>query len=208
MYKYGRKKLGLKELTAIGIGGMIGGGIFAVLGLSIKIAGPLAPVAFSIAGLIAFLTAYSCAKFSYYHPCIGGTIEYIAMGIDKEKLVGYLSTLLWVSYIVMLSLYSFAFGSHGAALLGFNEGTAGYVIVQHSLITLVLLTFVVINLLGAEIMGKIEDFLVYAKVAILLFFTVIGLLHSDPQLIFQAVVATASLHNSRRNDHILSLRGF
>ncbi|UXD21127.1 amino acid transporter [Ignicoccus pacificus DSM 13166] len=185
MYKYGRKKLGLKELTAIGIGGMIGGGIFAVLGLSIKIAGPLAPIAFSIAGLIAFLTAYSYAKFSYYHPCMGGTIEYIAMGIEKEKLVGYLSTLLWVSYIVMLSLYSFAFGSYGAALLGFKEGTLSYTFIQHVLITAILLTFMFINLLGAEIMGKIEDFLVYIKVAILLFFTVIGLLHSDPELIFK-----------------------
>ncbi len=185
MYKYGRKKLGLKELTAIGIGGMIGGGIFAVLGLSIKIAGGLAPVAFSIAGLIALLTAYSYAKFSYYHPCMGGTIEYIAMGLNKEQIVGYLSTLLWVSYIVMLSLYSFAFGSYGAALMGFSEGTLGYVTVKHLLITAVLVTFMIINLLGAEIMGKIEDFLVYAKVAILLFFIVIGLTHSNPEMIFK-----------------------
>jgi len=185
MYKYGRKKLGLKELVAIGIGGMIGGGIFAVLGLSIKIAGGLAPVAFTIAGIIALLTAYSYAKFSYYHPCMGGTIEYIAMGIDKEKLVAYLSTLLWISYIVMLSLYSFAFGSYSAALLGYQEGTPLYVVLKHLFLSVVIVAFMIVNLMGAEIIGKIEDILVYLKVGILLFFIIIGFMYAKPNMIFK-----------------------
>ena len=184
-FKYGRKKLGLKELTAIGIGGMIGGGIFAVLGLSIQLSGTLAPLAFFVASIIAFLTAYSYAKFSVYRPCIGGTVEYISMGINNEKIVGYLNTLLWFSYIVMLSLYSYAFGSYGAALLGFKEGSAQYVVVKHILLSLVLIIFTIVNLLGAEIMGKVEDLLVYAKVLILSLFAVIGLMRSDPSMIFK-----------------------
>ncbi len=184
-FKYGRKKLGLKELTAIGIGGMIGGGIFAVLGLSIQLSGTLAPLAFSVAAIIAGLTAYSYAKFSIYRPCMGGTIEYISLGIKNEKVVGYLNTLLWFSYIVMLSLYSYAFGSYAAAILGFQEGTSAYMVVKHLFLSLVLIAFMIINILGAEIMGKVEDLLVYVKVAILTIFAIIGFMRSDPSMIFK-----------------------
>ncbi len=187
-FKYGRKKLGLKELTAIGIGGMIGGGIFAVLGLSIQLSGTLAPLSFFVASIIAILTAYSYAKFSIYRPCMGGTIEYISLGIENEKVVGYLNTLLWFSYIVMLSLYSYAFGSYAAALLGFKEGTIYYVITKHIFLSLVLVVFTIVNILGAEVVGKVEDLLVYIKVLILSFFAIIGLLRSDPSMIFKGPI--------------------
>ena len=58
------KKLGFLEAFSIGVGGMVGGGIFAVLGLTIDLAKGAAPIAFLIAGLIALITAYSYAKLS------------------------------------------------------------------------------------------------------------------------------------------------
>ncbi|UXD21185.1 amino acid transporter [Ignicoccus pacificus DSM 13166] len=180
----GTHKLGLKELVAIGVGGMIGGGIFSVLGLLIQYAGPAAPFAFSIGAITAFLTAYSYAKFSYYHPCMGGTIEYIAMGIKNLFVLDYINSLLWVGYVVMVSLYAYAFGSYGAAMLGFAEGTFWYAIVRHALTTIVLIVFMVINLLGSHIMGKVEDVLVYIKVAILVMFALIGMTRSNPQMLF------------------------
>ena len=178
------KKLGLKELVAIGIGGMIGGGIFSTLGLLLQYAGVAAPFAFSIGAVIALLSAYSYAKFSYYHPCIGGTIEYIAMVIDNLFALDYINALLWVGYIVMVSLYAYAFGSYAAALLGFHEGTFWYFVIQHIMITLVLIAFTAINALGSHVMSKVEDLLVYVKVGILLFFVMIGLMRSDPTLLF------------------------
>ena len=50
------KKIGYLELTAIGIGGMVGGGIFSVLGLASQLAKGATPVAFTIAGIIALIT--------------------------------------------------------------------------------------------------------------------------------------------------------
>ncbi len=47
------KKIGLKDAISIGIGGMVGGGIFAVLGLAVSLAKGGTPVAFCFAGLIA-----------------------------------------------------------------------------------------------------------------------------------------------------------
>ncbi len=62
---------------AIGIGGMVGGGIFAVLGLSVQLAEGGAPVAFLIAGVIALLTARSYALLSRSYPSRGGTVTFV-----------------------------------------------------------------------------------------------------------------------------------
>lgn len=53
------EKIGFWEVTAIGIGGVVGGGILPVLGLSVHLAGGGAPLAFLLAGIVALVTAYS-----------------------------------------------------------------------------------------------------------------------------------------------------
>lgn len=57
-------KINLREAVSIGIGGMVGGGIFAVLGLSVELAGGAVPLSFTVAGIIALLTSYSYSKRS------------------------------------------------------------------------------------------------------------------------------------------------
>jgi len=67
-----KDKLGYWEVTAIGVGGMVGSGIFAVLGLSVDLNGGGAPMAFLIAGIVAFVTSYSYARLSVTFPSQGG----------------------------------------------------------------------------------------------------------------------------------------
>ena len=61
------KDLGLLELIAIALGGMVGGGIFTVLGISVAMIGNLTPMAIFIGGLIAALAAYSYIKLARYY---------------------------------------------------------------------------------------------------------------------------------------------
>ncbi len=63
--------LGAAKAYSIGVGGIIGGGIFAVLGLSLELSDSGAPVAFLFAGLVALLTAYSYARLSVRYPSGG-----------------------------------------------------------------------------------------------------------------------------------------
>jgi hypothetical protein len=159
-----REKIGFKEAFSIGVGGMIGGGIFAVLGLSIQLSKSAAPVAFLLAGLIALITSYSYAKLSVRYPSEGGTIEFLVKAFGNGWLSGGLNLLLLASYIVMISLYAYAFGSYGANVLGFLNP----VIAKHLLVTLSIVLFTAINALGAVISGRTEDALVALKLAILL----------------------------------------
>ena len=63
-----KTKIGYWEVVAIGIGGMVGGGIFTVLGLAVQLAHGGTPIAFALAGVVALLTTYSYAKLSVAFP--------------------------------------------------------------------------------------------------------------------------------------------
>ncbi len=164
-------KIGFWEAFSIGVGGMIGGGIFAVLGLSIQLSKNAAPISFFLAGLIALATAYSYAKLSVRYPSAGGTIEFLTRAFGNGLFSGSLNVLLLASYIVMISLYAYAFGSYGANLISFIDP----VIAKHLLISLVVISFTLINALGALISGRAEDLLVAVKLAILLIVVAVSL---------------------------------
>lgn len=115
MSESGIGKIGYWEATAIGVGGMVGGGIFAVLGLSVDLTHGGAPAAFLIAGIVALVTSYSYARLSVAFPSQGGTVAFLDRAFGPGLLTGSMNILLWISYIVMLSLYAYAFGSYGTA---------------------------------------------------------------------------------------------
>jgi len=117
MSKAGEGKIGFWAVVAIGVGGMVGGGIFAVLGLAVQLAHGGTPVAFVLAGGVALLTAYSYAKLSVAYPSRGGTVTFLDRAFGAGMFTGSLNILLWLSYVVMLSLYALAFGSYGATFL-------------------------------------------------------------------------------------------
>lgn len=169
------KKIGFWEAYSIGVGGMIGGGIFAVLGLTIMLAKGAAPLAFLFAGIIALITSYSYAKLSVRYPSEGGTVEFLVRAFGNNIFVGYINVLLLASYIIMLSLYSYAFGSYLSALV------VGYEldIEKDFFILFVIIFFAILNFLGAYISGKAEDFMVFSKLGILIFFSLLGFFTAD-----------------------------
>lgn len=165
-----RKSLGFLSVTSIGIGGMIGGGIFALLGLAVSLAHGGTPVAFLVGGLVALITAYSYAKLSVAYPSQGGTVEFINQAFGEGIVTGALNILLWMSYVVMLSLYSYAFGSYAASF--FPAGAQG--VLHHVFLTSILLLITGLNLIGARAVGRLETYIVGVKLAILLLFCVAG----------------------------------
>ncbi len=166
----GSGKLGFWPVVAIGIGGMVGGGIFAVLGLAVQLAHGGTPVAFALAGAVALLTTYSYAKLSVAYPSRGGTVIFLNRAFGPGLFSGTLNVLLWLSYIVMLSLYAFAFGSYGATFFP----AAWQPIAKHGLISFVIISIAGLNLLSAQAIGQAEKWIVAVKVAILLLFVGVG----------------------------------
>ena len=169
------EKLGLKELLAMGVGGMVGGGIFSVLGLSVALSGHAAPIAFAIGGLIALLTGFSYARLGLAYHSDGGSFTYLEHAFKHRNISGIGGWLLLAGYIGTLTLYAYTFGVYGVAMLG--KVIPGQFL-HHLLGSLVLLIFLGINLYGINAAGRSEDLIVAVKVLILLIFAVTGIFYA------------------------------
>ena len=167
----GDRSLGVVDAVAIGIGGMVGGGIFAVLGLSVELARGAAPVAFVVAGAVALLTARSYAQLSVAMPSRGGTSTYLNQVFGAGVLIGGVNVLLWLSYVVMLSLYASAFASYVVALLPGQPAAS----VEHLVLSGVIVLIAGFNVAGAAIVGRAERWIVALKLLILAVFVATGL---------------------------------
>jgi amino acid transporter len=167
-----KEKIQLKEAISIGIGGMVGGGIFAVLGLAVSLAQGGTPVSFLIAGLIALITSYSYVKLSLAFPDRGGTVKFINKGFGIGVFSGTINNLLWASYIIMLALYASAFGSYAPNIF---ELTSSKTLDSHLYSSAIILFATIINYYSIKVVGKIESYAVIIKLIILLGFVVIGL---------------------------------
>lgn len=172
-------KLSLKEVIAMGVGGMVGGGIFSVLGLAILLAGHAAPFAFALGGIIAMITGLSYARLGLTFQSAGGSFTYLEHAFKHPNIAGIGGWLLLVGYIGTMSLYAYTFGIYGTAMFGMGNETNPPM--QHLLESLVLLIFLAINLYGVKASGNSEFIIVVTKVLILMLFAVIGFfyIHSD-----------------------------
>ncbi len=181
------KKIGLLSAVSMGVGGMVGGGIFAVLGLAVQLAAGGTYIAFAIAGVIALLTSYSYARLSVAFPSQGGTVEFLNQAFGTGVFTGGLNILLWFNYIIMLSLYAYAFGSYGSTLFAASLQP----LMRHVLTSGVIIVFTGLNILGSRAVGEAEEWIVGVKVGILLLFLVFGLGRVDPANLKPATWAPA-----------------
>lgn len=171
----GTKSLGLYAATSIGIGGMIGAGIFSIFGTAVKISGNTVYIPFIIAGVVALLNGYSYAKLGVRYQSAGGPVEFLLKGFGDGILSGGLNLLLWISYIFALALYSKGFSSYAVTFLPPDSA----LVWEKIFATAIILVFTVINFIGAKAVGKSELFIVSIKFGILVLFAAAGIAYMD-----------------------------
>lgn len=170
------KSMGLWASASIGVGAMVGAGIFSIFGTAAQISGNAVYVSFIIAGMIALLNTYSYAKMGVRYPSAGGPVEFMLKGFGDGILSGGLNLLLWVGYVFGLALYAKGFSYYAITFL-----PAGSAPVWTSFFaTAIILAFTAINFRGAKTVGKSELFIVSIKVGILLLFAAAGMFYVTP----------------------------
>jgi amino acid transporter len=157
--------------VSIGIGGMVGAGIFSILGVVAQAAGNAMWLAFAIGGVVALLSTYSYAKLGATFPSAGGAVHFLVKGFGDGVLAGGTNLFMWVGYIISLALYASAFGSYAATFVT----TTPSPLLLKSLAIGAVIVLTVINALGSRVMGRSETLIVAVKVAILVLFAVVGL---------------------------------
>src|SRR5690349_9776791 len=164
-------QIGLVAAVSIGIGGMVGAGIFSILGVVAQAAGNAMWLAFAIGGVVALLSTYSYAKLGATFPSAGGAVHFLVKGYGDGVLAGGINLFMWVGYIISLALYATAFGSYAAT---FVTRTPSAMLLKSLAVAIVVL-LTVINAFGARLMGRSETLIVAAKVAILVLFAGLGI---------------------------------
>jgi amino acid transporter len=157
----------------MGVGGMIGGGIFSVLGVAITLAGNLAFGCFVLGGVLAGATAWSYAGVTARSGTSGGPFVQLRER-GYGELAGWLLWLLVFGYMVAMAVYSFTFGRYAANALG--VGTAG----ARVLSIVVVGAFLAVNARGVRLSSFTEDVVVITKLAILAGIACIGVARFDP----------------------------
>ena len=171
------KGLRVYELVAIGVGGMIGGGIFSVLGLAVEISGHAAPLAFAVGSLIAISAGYSYIRLALTYRKDGASFTYLERAFPKTLFIaGIAGWVVVIGYIGTLALYAFTFGAYASHLLG----AEGLHITRILLSIAVLVIFMVVNILGTKWMGRAEDVIVYIKILILAVLGAVGFFTVKP----------------------------
>ncbi|PKN35381.1 MAG: amino acid transporter [Deltaproteobacteria bacterium HGW-Deltaproteobacteria-19] len=171
------REMTLLDATMIGVGAMIGAGIFVLTGIAAGVAGPALLVAFVLNGAIALLTAMSYAELgSCYHDAGGGYL-WVKEGLPKWNgfLSGWMS---WFAHAVACSLYALGFGAYFNHVLletGFTLPQWGFFSSQKLLAVLAALVFAYINFRGASETGKIGNFITITKIVILGIFVTFGI---------------------------------
>jgi len=173
------KPVGLIAAISIGVGGMIGAGIFSIFGVGVQIAGNAVYLSFIIAGVIALFCAYSYAKLGSTFPSAGGPVEFLVRGFGGGTISGGFNILLWVGYVFALALYARAFASYAVTFFP-NLSTD---ILLYILINGVVLVFILINIIGAKAVGRSEILIVGMKLAILVMFVIVGSMFIKPGLL-------------------------
>ncbi len=166
-------EIGVGSAASIGIGGMVGAGIFAILGLAATTTQGAVPIAFVIGGVIALVTAHCYGKLSVAYPDKGGTVAYLDRAYGATAFTGILNVLLVLSYVVMIGFYASAFGRFGATF--FNDSELS----RHVLITGVVFALAFVNVVGTGLVVKYGNFANAVKLLLLAGFVVIGLVGGD-----------------------------
>jgi len=149
---------------------MVGAGIFALLGEVGATAGSAAWMSFAIGGVVAILSGLSYARLGVAYPSSGGLATYLVKGWGDSSLTGIASVMFLASVVIGLAMVAAGFGAYASSLVGIAEpwGAKFFAVAA-----ILVLTWV--NLVGSDVVGKVEATLVVVKVGVLLVFMAAGM---------------------------------
>ena len=158
--------ISLFSATALGVGGMMGAGLFSLLGTAGAHAGTHIPLAFLLGALAASFSVYSYAKLGATFPSSGGAATFTVMSFGSGVISGGLNIFQYIAYLIAAALYAAGFSEYANTLLGGSLSSLEVKIVG----AVIVIVCAGINLLGTAIVGRAETWAIgFVTIALLLF---------------------------------------
>lgn len=176
-----RRFITVRQAAFMGVGAMVGAGIFALLGAAGEVAGAAVWLSFLIAGTIAALQGYSFAKLGSRFPSAGGMLEYVARGFGDRPLTGIAAWLTYSANAIVTAMVAVSFGSYASAMVTGESAVWAKVFA-----VLIVVVMTVVNIVGSELVAKAQTVIVYVVLGILALFAVVTLANMTPSLLAPA----------------------
>ena len=187
--------MNVRQAAFIGVGAMVGAGIFSLLGAAGEVAGAAVWLSFLLAGVVAGLQGYSFAKFGARYPSAGGLLEYVARGFGDGHFTGIIAWLVLATNAIVTGMVATSFGSYASSALNLDGQAAvkGFAILIVAVMTL-------LNILGSQAVVRIQTLIVFVVLGILTLFAVVTLVNLNPHLLafsgyppFRDIVSSVAL---------------
>jgi amino acid transporter len=163
--------LTVRGATVLGIGSMIGAGIFALLGEAGAVAGAAVWISFLIGGVVATLLGYVCVKLGTRYPSSGGLVTYLVEGFGRGRLVGVASWLGYIAAIVIVTaMVAVSFGAYAKSLFVGEHASNAW---NHVFITLLLVVMFAVNMVGAKFVERAQTLIVSGVLIVFAVFIVV-----------------------------------
>lgn len=173
-----QKQFTTMQAAFIGVGSMVGAGIFALLGAAGEVAGAAVWLSFLLAGIIAALQGYSFAKLGTKFPSAGGMLEYLSRGFGRGHVTGVTSWLLFAANGIVCAMVATSFGSYASSVL--TDRSAAWAKV---FACAVVLAMAALNVVGSKAVARVQTVIVNVVVAILAVFAVVTIANMEPSLL-------------------------
>ena len=182
----------------LGIGAMVGAGIFALLGEAAVVAGSAVWLSFLLAGIVAALLGYTVVKLGVRFPSSGGLIAYLIEGFGNGRLVGIAS---WLGYfaaiVIVCSMVAVSFGSYATSLFVGDDAAAAW---DNVFTTAIVLAMVALNIVGSRVVDRAQSLIVVLLLGVFAIFIAVTLVDIDFDLLafsgypaFSDIVASVAL---------------
>ncbi len=193
--------MSVRGAAFLGIGAMVGAGIFALLGEAGAVAGSAVWLSFLLAGIVATLLGYTVVKLGVRYPSSGGLIAYLMEGFGNGRLVGIAS---WLGYfaaiVIVCSMVAVSFGSYATSLFVGDDAASGW---DNVFTTAVVLAMVAVNLVGSKVVDRAQSLIVVVLLGVFAVFIAVTIVDIDFDLLAFSGYPSFSVHHRERRAHVL-----
>jgi amino acid transporter len=163
----------VRGAALLGVGAMVGAGIFALLGEAGAVAGAATWISFLVAGIVSLLIGYNVVKLGVRYPSSGGLFEYLLQGFGNGRLLGIAAWLGYMSAVLIVcSMCAVSFGDYAVSLFVSDTGADWWDNVFTSAVVVAMALVVVV---GPQLVAKAQSVIVFVMVGILGVFVVVTL---------------------------------
>jgi amino acid transporter len=170
--------LTVRQAAFIGVGAMVGAGIFSLLGAAGEVAGSAVWISFALAGIVAGLQGYSFGKLGAKFPTAGGLLEYVVRGFRGGHVAGIVAWLVLATNAIIVGMVAVSFGSYASGAIAdhSHDWTKIFAV-------LLIIAMSGLNMLGSQAVAKVQTTVVYVVIGILSLFAVVTIVNLHPHLL-------------------------